>query len=164
MTPQAAAGGGGMADRVLKALQSKYENAMKVAAMTVNTLSNDATPIWTGKLRDAKRVRVNAWNDVDCITGSPETESYAGVQYGVDKNGNESPLRHEGSPQMYKDLSAGGANGEGAGGRAQYQRQYKKKLKDGVLQPSVAKWYKRVIEDPESVHTILTVFMKRFRQ
>jgi hypothetical protein len=65
---------------------------------------------------------------------------------------------------MYKDLSAGGADGGGAGGRAQYQRQYKKKLKDGVLQPSVAKWYKRVIEDPESVHTILTVFMKRFKQ
>jgi hypothetical protein len=164
MMPQTEPGSGGMADRVLKALQSKYKNAMKVSAMTLNTLSDDATPTWNNKLRDSKRVRVNAWNDVDCITGDADTEAYAAYQYGVDKEGNEHPLRHEGTPQMYKDLSAGGANGEGTGSPAQYQRQYRKKRKEGVLQPSVAKWYKRVIEDPESVHTILTVFMKRFKQ
>jgi hypothetical protein len=150
--------------KILSALQRKYEGALNVAAMTINTLSDSATPVWRGNLRDAKSVRVNSWNDVDVITGGSDVAGYVAKQYGL-IDGKESPLRHEGQPESgYKDLSQGGANGGGAGDSAQYSRQYKRKREDGTLQPSVAKWYHRVIQDAESMHQVLTVFMQRFKQ
>lgn len=150
--------------KILAALQRKYEGALKAAAMTINTLSDSATPVWRGNLRDAKSVRVNAWNDVDVITGGADVAGYAAKQYGL-IDGKESPLRHEGNPESgYIDLSQGGADGGGTGDAAQYQRQYKRKREDGTLQPSVAKWYHRVIQDAESMHQVLTVFMQRFKR
>lgn len=150
--------------KILAALQVKYEAALKVAAITINTLSDSATPIWRGNLRDAKTVRVNAWNDVDVITGGADVADYVFKQYGLDEDGKESPLNHEGGPGMYQDLSQGGANGGGSGDTAQYQRQYRKKREDGTLKPSVAKWYHRVIQDADSLHEVLTVFMNRFKR
>lgn len=149
---------------ILAKLQTKYEAALKVAAITINTLSESATPIWRGNLRDAKSVRVNAWNDVDVITGGADVADYVAKQYGLDDKGNESPLRHEGGPGLYKDLSQGGADDGGTGESAQYQRQYRKKREDGTLQPSVAKWYHRVIQDGTLMHEVLTVFMNRFKK
>ena len=150
--------------KILDALHKKYEGALQVAAVTINTLSDSATPVWRGNLRDAKSVRVNAWDDVDVITGGADVAGYVGAQYGLDAQGNESPLRHEGGPEGYKDLSQGGADGGGAGESAQYQRQYRKKREDGTLQHSVAKWYHRVIRDPVQMHEVLTVFMNRFKK
>lgn len=148
---------------ILAALRTKYNNAIRVMGMTINTLTNDATPIWTGALRDAKSIRSNGWDDVDVVSGGPDVAKYIGVQYGL-IDGEETPLRHQGSPKMYESLADGGADGKGGGQAAQYSRQYRKKVKEGSLQKSTPKWYRRFIEDPESVDQALTVFAQRFRK
>ena len=56
--------------KIIAALQEKYKAALKTAALTINTLSEAATPVWRGNLRDSKTVRINDWNDVDVITGN----------------------------------------------------------------------------------------------
>jgi autotransporter translocation and assembly factor TamB len=151
--------------KIIAALQEKYKAALKTAALTINTLSEAATPHWRGNLRDSKTVRINDWNDVDVITGNASTGSYVHIQYGVDQSGKEFTRNHEGNPDSwYKDLSQGGADGGGTGERAQYQRQYRKKRKDGTLQPSTAKWYHRVINDAESMSQVLNVFVQRFKR
>jgi len=150
-------------EKILQALHVKYENALKVAGITINTLSNSATPKWNGTLQDSKGVRVIAWNEIEVFTGGPDVP-YAKRQYGFFE-GNESPLNHEGDPESgYKDLSQGGADGGGAGDRAQYQRQYRRKRKEGILQKSAAKWYHRVLQDPEATREVFTVFKNRFKQ
>lgn len=150
--------------KIIAAIQEKYKGALKSAAIVINTLSESATPVWTGKLRDSKTVRVNDWNDVDVITGNAETGDYAAIQYGL-IDGKEFKRNHEGDPVGgYKDLSQGGADGGGTGERAQYQRQYRKKRKEGILQPSTAKWYHRIINDAESMQQVLSTFVQRFRR
>jgi hypothetical protein len=152
-----------MEQRVLDALQKKYEGAMRVAGHTLMTLTHNAIPVWRGPLRDSQRLRVNAWDDVDVITGNAETRQYAAYQYGLDAQGNESPLNHQGGPHAYENLAQGGADGNGTGDRAQYQRQYRKKLADGTLKKSAAKWYHRIIQDKESMDIVLGVFVRKFR-
>jgi len=149
--------------KILAALKAKAQNAAIVAGYTINTLSDSATPKWRGTLKDSKGVRVNSDGDVEVFTGNSDTP-YAGKQYGFFE-GNESPLNHEGDPESgYKDLSQGGADGGGAGDRAQYQRQYRRKRKEGILQKSAAKWYHRVLQDPEATREVFTVFKNRFKQ
>ena len=143
--------------KILAAIHVKYRSALEAAATTINTMSKNATPIWRGNLRDAKSVRVNAWNDVDAISGDSKTASYVETQY----NDN---LRHKGDRMTaFKPMSQGAANSGGMGEQAQYARAHRAFVKSGAQPQPAAKWYDRVIKDAEMMRRIQAIFANKFR-